>query len=56
MQYSSFGGNGLALGVYTNSMFYRLMANMDVQLDVSLIHSPTVLLAKLFRRIFQDYI
>ncbi len=40
MQYSSFGSHGLALGVYTNSMFYRLMDNMDVQMDVSLVHSP----------------
>ncbi len=40
MQYSSFGNHGLALGMYTNSMFYRFMDNMNVQLDVSLVHSP----------------
>lgn len=40
MSYSSFAGQGVALGVYTNSMFYKLMENLDVQLDVSLVHSP----------------
>ena len=50
MQYSSFGGNGLALGVYTNSMFYRLMDNMDVQLDVSLVHSPYSTFGEAFQK------
>jgi hypothetical protein len=40
MNYSSFGGHGLALGMYTNSMFYRIMDNLDVQADISLLHSP----------------
>ncbi|GBD86276.1 hypothetical protein BMS3Abin03_00190 [bacterium BMS3Abin03] len=40
MSYSSFGGQGVSLGVYTNSMFYRLMKNLDVQMDVSLVYSP----------------
>lgn len=50
LQYSSFGGNGLALGVYTNSMFYRLMDNMDVQLDVSLVHSPYSTFGEAFQK------
>ena len=50
MQYSSFGSQGLALGVYTNSMFYRLMDNMDVQLDVSLIHSPYSTFGEAFQK------
>ena len=40
MNYSSFAGEGLAVGMYTNSMFYRLMDNLDVQVDVSVTHSP----------------
>jgi len=50
MQYSSFGSQGLALGVYTNSMFYRLMDNMDVQLDVSLVHSPYSTFGEAFQK------
>jgi len=40
MNYSAFAGEGLAVGMYTNSMFYRLMDNLDVQVDVSVTHSP----------------
>lgn len=40
MSYSSFGGNGLALGVYTNSMMYQFSEDLNVQLDASFIHSP----------------
>ena len=50
MQYSSFGSQGLALGVYTNSMFYRLMDNMNVQLDISLVHSPYSTLGEAFQK------
>ena len=40
MSYSSFAGQGVSLTTYTNSMFYRLMSNMNVQLDVSVMYSP----------------
>jgi hypothetical protein len=40
LSYSSFGGHGLALGIYTNSMFYRIAENLDIQADISLMHSP----------------
>jgi len=40
MSYSSLGGNGLALGMYTNSMNYKFTENLNVRADVSLIHSP----------------
>ena len=40
LSYSSFGGHGLSLGVYTNSIFYRFSAPLDVQFDVSVVHSP----------------
>ncbi|MBZ0200315.1 MAG: hypothetical protein K8H86_10635 [Ignavibacteriaceae bacterium] len=40
LSYSSFGSNGLALGVYTNSMNFNFSNNLDVQVDASLVHSP----------------
>jgi hypothetical protein len=40
LSYSSFGGRGLSLGVYTNSIFYKFSAPLDVQFDVSVVHSP----------------
>ena len=40
MSYSSFAGQGVSLTTYTNSMFYRLMSNLNLQLDVSVMYSP----------------
>jgi hypothetical protein len=40
LSYSSFGGYGTSLGSYTNSMFYKLMSNLNVQMDVSILYSP----------------
>jgi hypothetical protein len=40
MSYSSFGGNGIALGIYTNSMSYKFNDQLNVKTDISLIHSP----------------
>jgi hypothetical protein len=40
LSYSSFGSNGLALGVYTNSMVYQFNKDLNVQADVSVVHSP----------------
>ncbi|HED37240.1 MAG TPA: hypothetical protein ENI76_03225 [Ignavibacteria bacterium] len=40
MSYSTFGSQGVALGVYTNSMRYKFNKNLNVQLDASIIHSP----------------
>lgn len=40
MSYSSMGSNGLALGVYTNSMFYKVADNLTMEIDASLVHSP----------------
>ncbi len=40
MSYSAFGGHGLAMGVYTNSMLFKLADNMSFQVDASLYHSP----------------
>jgi hypothetical protein len=40
LSYSTFAGQGVSLTSYTNSMFYRLMNNMNVQVDVSVLYSP----------------
>ena len=40
MSYSSFGGSGLALSTYTNSMAYRFSENLNVQVDASIVASP----------------
>ncbi len=40
LSYSSFGCNGIALGVYTNSMMYKLADNLNIAVDASLVHSP----------------
>lgn len=49
LSYASFGNQGLALGVYTNSMFFKVMDNMNIQADVSLVHSPYSSLGKNFQ-------
>lgn len=40
MSYSAFGGQGVALGVYTNSMRYDFSNNLNLQVDASLVNSP----------------
>lgn len=40
MSYQTFGRQGLALGMYTNSLSYQVSDPLSVQMDVSLIHSP----------------
>lgn len=40
MSYSAFGGNGVALSTYTNSMAYKFSENLLVELDASLVASP----------------
>ncbi|HOV99474.1 MAG TPA: hypothetical protein PK595_07895 [Bacteroidota bacterium] len=41
LSYSTFGGgNGLSLGVYTNSLLYQISDPLSLQFDVSLVHSP----------------
>ena len=47
---SPFGnGQGLALGVLTNSMFYKFSDKLNGQLDISLVHSPYSTLGKDFQ-------
>lgn len=40
LSYMNFGGQGLSLGMYTSSMFYRFSDPLDVQFDMSVMHSP----------------
>lgn len=40
LSYMTSGGQGLSLGMYTNSLFYRFSDPLSLQVDVSLIHSP----------------
>lgn len=40
MSYETFGNQGLALGMYTNSLSYQVSEPLSVQMDVSVMHSP----------------
>ncbi|MFA8342413.1 MAG: hypothetical protein ACEPO8_05520 [Rhodothermaceae bacterium] len=48
MSYSAFEGNGVALGIYTNSMTFKFAENLDFQLDASFVNSPYNTLGKNF--------
>jgi hypothetical protein len=49
MSYSSFGGEGFALGVYTNSMFFRINPDLNIQTDISIVNSPYSTMGKNFQ-------
>ncbi len=38
--YMNAGGRGLSVGMYTNSLYYKFSDPLDVQFDISLMHSP----------------
>ncbi len=40
MSYSTFSGQAVALGVYTNSMRYDFSDNLNFQVDASIVNSP----------------
>jgi hypothetical protein len=40
LSYASFAGQGMSLGVYTNSMQYKFSDQLDVRTDISLMTSP----------------
>lgn len=40
LSYTSFAGQGMSLGVYTNSMQYKFSDDLDVRTDISLMASP----------------
>jgi hypothetical protein len=46
LSYASFAGQGLSLGVYTNSMQYKFSDQLDVRTDISLMTSPFNTLGK----------
>lgn len=50
LNYTSFAGQGMSLTSYTNSMFYRLMNNLNVQMDVSVMYSPYSTLGDQFQK------
>lgn len=50
MSYSSFAGQGVSMTTYTNSMLYKLMTNMNVQMDVSFLYSPYSTLGEKFQK------
>lgn len=42
LSYGTFGGGrGMSLGMYTNSLYYKIADPLDVQVDVSLMYSPS---------------
>jgi len=40
ISFQTFGGGNLALTTYTNSMFYKINEQLNIQADVSLVNSP----------------
>lgn len=51
LSYSALGnGQGLSLGVYTNSMMYKFAHNLNVQLDASFVTSPYSSFGKDFQK------
>jgi len=50
LNYATFAGQGVSLTSYTNSMFYRLMNNLNVQVDVSVMYSPYSTLGDQFQK------
>jgi len=50
LSYSTFGNQGLALGVYTNSMSYDFSKNLNVQLEASIVQSPYSTLGSDFQK------
>jgi len=48
MSYSTFGGQGMAMDVYTNNMSYKFTDNLNVELDASVVNTPYSTLGKQF--------
>ena len=49
LSYQTSGGQALALGVYTNSMFFKLGSDLNFQTDISVVNSPYSTLGKNFQ-------
>jgi len=41
MSYMSFGGQGMSLGTYTNTMMYQFADNLNARADISMSFSPS---------------
>ncbi len=41
LSYGTFGGQGMSLGTYTNSMTYQFSDKLDARADLSMMYSPT---------------
>ena len=50
ISYSSFGSEGLALGVYTNHMAYKFNEDFNFELDASIVNSPYSTLGESFTK------
>ncbi len=50
MSYSSFGSQGLALGVYTNDMAYKFNDQLNVELAASVVQAPYSTLGSQFNK------
>ena len=46
VMYSSYGGSGHTIGLYTNQMRYNLSESIDVNVTLGWLHQPTKLLVK----------
>jgi len=40
LSYSTFAGNGISLGTYTNSMFLKFSDKLNIMADISVVNSP----------------
>ncbi len=49
LSYSTFAGQGLAMGVYTNTMSFQFNKNLNVQLETSIVNTPYSTLGKEFQ-------
>ena len=55
LSYSTFGGNGVSLATYTNSMMYKFSDDMNVQLDASFVTSPYSSFGQEFQNSLQGF-
>jgi len=49
LSYQTFGGQGLSMGMYTNSLAYKFSDDLDVKADISLMASPYNTLGKQYQ-------
>jgi len=55
LSYSTFGGQGMSLATYTNSMMYKFSDVMNLQVDASFVTSPYSSLGKDFQKSIQGF-